>query len=177
MVRILTLMVLASCLGTANICWAETSYTEAYLDDQGRLILKTFDGHSVTPEMDKNRGEDMDTQTGFDSPQISPDRKIVGWLSLYPNCCTSYDIPRELVLYGESRVLLRLQGNEQSIFRWKFSTDSERVAFCQGPLHFSDYRHYELRRISDGKLIAETNTGEGLPTKPAELWAAELDCP
>jgi hypothetical protein len=40
---------------------------------------------------------------GFDSIQISGDRRHVGWLEEWPNCCTSYPIPRKLVIYSNGR--------------------------------------------------------------------------
>jgi len=37
-------------------------------------------------------------EVGFDQVALSADRRIVGWIALYPNCCTSYAIPLKLVL-------------------------------------------------------------------------------
>lgn len=156
---------------------APTVYRSAELDAAGALVLTTTDGRRETPPLDRERGEELERQSGFDQPRIAPDGKTVGWLSLYPNCCTSYDIPREVVLYRDRRALLRLRGNGQAIFRWNFADGGRAVAFCQGPPHFSAYRHYELRRVADGALLAEAETGAGSAGGPLAPWAAALDCP
>lgn len=152
-------------------------YTHIQLDGAERITLTRSDGRVEHPAKDRDSGETMEAQTGFGDPKLSPDGEIAGWLSLYPNCCTSYDVAKELVLYRDSRVIQRLRGNGQAIFRWSFSPDSTHVAFCQGPLHFSDYRHYELRKVSDGELVDQTDSGDEHPMGGLPTWAAELDCP
>jgi hypothetical protein len=159
-------------LSAISAAAAVKTYVSVQIDGPD-LDITAADGGVEQPTRDHDSALGG-AQTGFSDPKISADGKIVGWLSLYPNCCTSYDIPRELVLYRDSLVFLRLRGNDQSIFSWSFSNDGSAVAYCQGPLHFSDDRHYELRRIPSGELIEEAEAGDG--DIPSPQWAADLGC-
>lgn len=162
-------------LGSLAPALASGIYRDAGIKD-GRIEIVRSDGQIEHPQKDKDKSLGGD-QTGYADILISPNGEIVGWLSLYPNCCTSYDIPRELVLYRNSRVIKRFRGNEQAIFKWSFSRDGADVLYCQGPLHSSDYRHYELRHISDGRLLEEAEAGEGGPSTAIPQWAVDLARP
>jgi hypothetical protein len=88
-------------------------------------------------------------------PRVSRDGKYAGWLALYPNCCTSYPVALRLVVLDESRHLHTFEGAKLAIFAWCFPENKHAVAYAQGVLHGSDYRHFELRRVSDEHLLAE----------------------
>src|SRR5262249_166278 len=75
---------------------AET-YVEARIDGNGQLRLVTAGGKVIHPKRLPDR-PNVGDQVGFDKVAISPDGRVVGWLALYPNCCTSYPIPLALVL-------------------------------------------------------------------------------
>ena len=55
----------------------------------------------------------------------------------------------------ESKQLRTFEGNKMAIFAWCFLPDAKSVAYTQGVLHGSDYRHFELRAVSNGRLQAE----------------------
>ena len=81
---------LAFALGTRPAL-AQSVYGQADIDSAGRLRIVLANGRIIRPAMDSQ-------QVGFEQVAISSDHRVVGWLALYPNCCTSYPIPLELVL-------------------------------------------------------------------------------
>jgi len=91
-------------------------------------------------------------QTGFQDAKVSPDAKLMGWLAEYPNCCTSYAVPLELIVMDRHRRLHSFSG-PQAIFGWCFASDSKAVAFRQTALHGRSNEVFELRRVQDGKLL------------------------
>jgi hypothetical protein len=117
-------------------------------DDQAVLRITLADGS----RFDAPRFAE---QVAYSEPRVSTDGRYVGWLALYPNCCTSYPIALKLVVLDESRHLHTFEGTKIAIFAWCFHANARSVAYAQGVLHGSDYRHFELRRISDERLLAE----------------------
>src|SRR5437899_5609528 len=89
-------LVLAALLAAAMPCSAADKYTAASVDDSGRLHIQTSDGRSIILPKERD-------QEGFDRIAISPDGHAVGWVELYPNCCTSYPIPLKLAVYMNGR--------------------------------------------------------------------------
>jgi len=94
-------------------------------------------------------------QVGFGKPRVSPDGKSVGWLALYPNCCTSYPIPLRLVILDHERRLHTFDGIKIAVFKWCFLPKSSAVAYMQTVLHGSNFEHFEARAISNGRLLGE----------------------
>jgi hypothetical protein len=47
-------------------------------------------------------------QVGSRELRIADDKKTVGWLAEYENCCTSYAVPLKLVIYRDGKVRQRL---------------------------------------------------------------------
>lgn len=123
-------------------------YVKVTLDDLQQLVVTTNDKHTFKPKK-------YTDQVGFRSPQISADGNTVGWLTLYDNCCTSYAIPLELVIFRKGKTLQRFTGNGTPVWNWYFVPGTENVAFSQQPTHGSNSSHYELRNIETGVLVAE----------------------
>src|SRR5215471_15753587 len=88
LLSLLSLFLLALPLPVA----ASEIYIEATIDEDGQLHIRTADHRDIMPEKDHE-------QVGFDKPAISEDKTTMGWLALYPNCCTSSPIPLALVIY------------------------------------------------------------------------------
>src|SRR5712691_3957260 len=109
--------VLAALLAAAMPCSAADKYTAASVDDSGRLHIQTSDGRSIF--LGKQRDQER-----FDSIAISADGRAVGWVNLYPNCCTSYPIPLKVVILvnGRQRVFT---GVGLAVWRWTFSDDGK----------------------------------------------------
>lgn len=128
---------------------ASADYTAASLAADGsRLVITNDDGSQFPAPM-------LSEQVGFEQARISSNGKNVGWLGLYPNCCTSYPIPLKLVVLDQSRRLHIFEGIKIAIFKWCFLPQSTSVAYMQTVLHGSNFEHFEVRSISHGTLLAE----------------------
>jgi hypothetical protein len=148
------------------------TYAAVSVDRNGALAIRKADGGVVA--VFKRRG-----QTGFEKPRLSPDRAAVGAQAMYPNCCTSYDIPLALVIYAQGREHW-FRGIELPIFRWEFADDGRRVVYSQETVHFSCATHYELRDVDTERLIAQVTVPEAgrncPPATPVRVpaWARRL---
>jgi hypothetical protein len=153
---------------------AADRYVEATVDQQGQLRIRVDGGHEIRPKLSNG-------QVGFDTPAISPDRRSVGWLGLFPNCCTSYPIPLTLSVMteGRTRVFVKI-GSQPPIFFWCFEADGKQIAFHQETVHGELGVHYELRDVANGRLAAEWNpeydrNNRLIPNQVGPTWVLELD--
>ena len=112
-------LVILAALSIATRVGAQTSYKSASIDNAQRLRLVTTAGKTIIPPKDSG-------QVGFESAFISDDRRSVGWLALYPNCCTTYPIPQKLVVRTPGRVRV-FDGSGFPIWRWAFIDDAKLV--------------------------------------------------
>ena len=142
---------------------ASEAYIEATVDKEGQLHIITADHRDIMPKKDHD-------QVGFAKPTISDDSTTVGWLALYPNCCTSYPIPLALVIYRDGKVL-RTFGERFPVWRWRFEVEGTQVAFAQETVHGHLGVHFELRDIESGHLIAEH---DGDPEPNAPQWIRDV---
>ena len=138
---------------------ASEIYVGVSIDAQGQLHIATADRRDVTPA----RAVD---QVGFDKPAISADGTTVGWLALYPNCCTSYPIPLALVIYRDGKVRHTF-GERFPVWNWRFEANGKQVAFAQETVHGHLGVHFELRDVDTGQLIA---AHDGDPRPDAPQW-------
>lgn len=142
------------------------------IDPNGNLRITTSDRRIIVVSKE---GE----QSSFQEPIVSADRTAVGAQALYPNCCTSYDLPLQLVVYADGKAH-RFTGSGLPIFQWHFADGGTRVAFGQEPAHFGCSVHYELRDIQSERLIDSADVPQpcGLrPNPPATMipqWVKEL---
>jgi hypothetical protein len=97
-------------------------------------------------------------QTAFEKPVLSDDRRAVAASALFGNCCTSYDIPLQLVIYSRGRTH-RFEGG-LAIFDWHFADGGRRVVFSQQTVHFTCSVHWELRDIASERLLATVDIPE-----------------
>jgi len=165
---------LALWLGTIAPARAADTYLGATAPDSGGpLRLVRAKGNPIVVAMDVE-------QVGFARIAISRDGRSVGWLALYPNCCTSYPIPLKLVIYSSGRRHV-FEPNGLPIWLWQFSPDGTRVAFEQEPVHGGVGVLYELREIASGRLIeryeppGRTDADSVPPAGNVPAWVAELD--
>ncbi len=121
------------------------TYESAAIDADGNLSITTSDFRLITV---RREGK----QSSFRAPIVSRDRTSVGALAEYPNCCTSYDIPLQLVVYANGRAH-RFKGVELAMFEWHFADDGSRVAYSQQTVHFACDIRYELRDVESERLI------------------------
>lgn len=149
------------------------TYESAAIDANGSLRITTSDRRTIVVPKDGD-------QSSFRNPTVSPDRTAVGAQADYPNCCTSYDIPQQLVVYSNGR-LHRFTGVGLPIFQWHFADGGTRVAYGQEPVHFGCETHYELRDIQSERLIHSADVSQpcGQCLDPSETtipeWVKELN--
>ena len=98
---------------------------------------------------------------------------------MFPNCCTSYDVPLRLVVYAAGKVH-RFTGVNLPIFEWAFADGGTRVAYGQEPVPFGCATHYELRDIESERLIEAVDIPQpcGQIPNPGPVtippWVADL---
>lgn len=143
---------------------AET-YQTAAIDGAGNLVITRADGQLIVL---RKQGE----QTSFSAPRISPAKTAVAAQAMFPNCCTSYDIPLELIVYAGGSAH-RFSGNGTPIFDWGFASDGSRIAFGQQPVHFGCAIHYELRDIASERLIESADVRQPCGLDGPEPWEPE----
>ena len=143
---------------------APTASTETYesvdIDADGALRIQTSDRRTIlVPKGGPPKaGESFGRQTAFEKPVLSDDRRAAGAQAMFGNCCTSYDIPLQLVIYS-GRTTHRFEGG-QAIFDWHFADGGRRVAFSQQTVHFACSVHWELRDIASERLVATVDIPE-----------------
>ena len=135
------------------------TYESAAIDADGNLSITTSDFRLITVPREGK-------QSSFRAPIVSRDRTSVGALAEYPNCCTSYDIPLQLVVYSKGGVH-RFKGVELAMLEWHFADDGSRVAYGQESVHFSCETHYELRDIQSERLIDSAKVSVPCGQRPA----------
>jgi hypothetical protein len=136
---------------------AET-YDLAMVDADGQLVIIKTSGQRVLVHKEAE-------QTTFSPPAISSGRTAVGAQAMFGNCCTSYDIPLQLVVYASGRVH-RFKGVGLPIFQWGIADSGTRIAYGQEPIHFGCAIHYELRDITSERLIDEVDVPESCGQNP-----------
>ena len=154
--------------GLPIIAFAGGFRNAALSNDASHLVISPSSGQ----RFDAPKSPD---QVAYGSPYVSHDGRYVGWLALYPNCCTSYPIALRLVVLDRSRRMHTFEGDKLAISGWCFTPNPGAVAYAQGVLHGSDYRHFELRGILDGDLRASfdypgTQHGDIRAHKRAPAW-------
>ena len=145
---------------------AAEMYDTVLVDASGNLQILTRDGRQIAAPRDSD-------QVGFDKAAISPNRLAVGWLALFPNCCTSYPIPLRLVVYIHGRVYTFV-GTGLPVWRWRFDSTSTQVAYYQETVHGGMGEHYELRDIATGRLVAQFEPHDSGTPPP---WARSVAVP
>lgn len=148
------------------------TYKSAGIDADGNLTILKVDGRTVTL---RKEGD----QTSFSAPVLSSTGAAVGAQAMFPICCTSYDVPLQLIVYAAGKVH-RFSGANLPIFQWAFVDGGRRVAYAQEPVHFGCATHYELRDVETGRLIEALDIpqpcGQIPDPKPVQIppWVADL---
>jgi hypothetical protein len=141
---------------------ADPLYRSVSLDRDGQLHIVLDSGKEVLAP--KLKG-----QMAFDDPYISPDRRTVGWLTLYPYPGQA-PLAGRLVLYRGGKVLQNISTGPQVFWDWQFQDGGKRVAYSTGPTHFGAAL-CSLRDVDTGKIIEEWDVHGG---KEAPAWAFGL---
>jgi len=133
------------------------TYSSVVIDARGDLRILTTDRKLVVVPKGgiSKAGETFGKQTAFEKPVLSDDRRAVGAQAMFENCCTSYDIPLQLVVYSNGRTH-RFEGR-LAIFDWHFVDGGRRVAFSQQTVHSACAVHWELREVASERLLAKVD--------------------
>ena len=140
---------------------APTAPSETYesvdIDADGNLRILTSDQRTIIvpkgglPKTQESSGK----QTAFQKPVLSHDRRAVGAPAMFKNCCTSYDIPLELVIYSNGQT--HRFGGGWVISDWHFADEGRRVVLSQHTVYAICVVRWELRDIASERLLATVN--------------------
>ena len=134
-------------------CFSEDLYVKAEVGTDSNLHIFTESGKQIVIKREnyKENGDER-VQESFEKIKLSNDRRSVGWLSMYKNCCTSYPIPLSLNIYTNKRVY-SFAGIGLPVWQWNFQSNDQYVAFHQETVHGGFGSHFELREIKTNTLI------------------------
>jgi hypothetical protein len=139
------------------------TYDSVIVDSTGAIAIRTLGHRTLIRAPDSG-------QVGVDQVAISPDRRAVGWLTLFANCCTSYPIPLSLKVYAQG-IQHSFTGIALPIWRWRFEAGGAHVAFYQETVHGGMGTHYELRAVDGEELLDQYEPTDSLPPPP---WVTRL---
>ena len=148
-------------------------YESARVDANGNLVIVTTDGRTIHVAREGD-------QTTFRDPKISEDRTAVGAQADSPNCCTSYDIPRQLIVYADGQRRAFISEIGWPIFEWGFADGGSRISFGSETVHFACYTLYELWEIRSMRQLAKAeipqSCGQIPNPKPVPIprWVREI---
>lgn len=123
-------------------------YLAATITPSGDLLVITTNRDTVIINKDSS-------QTSFDLPVISSDSFVVGVQKRFPNCCTSYDVPKQLLIYRNRKA--HIFKSNMCIFRWSFIDNGSRVVFEENPTHGDVCcQPYTLANTKTGRILASS---------------------
>ncbi len=159
---------LAIALGASSLASkaqvAQATVANATLDSSGAIHISYSDGSDVTAPKLKD-------QVGFGHPIVARDKRTVGWLAMFPFCCTSYPIPLTLAIYRDGKILESISPG-RCIFHWIFLLGGSRVALRTEFLHGESHPDYELHDVNSGRLLARWNPSS---SKKQPEWVGLLE--
>jgi hypothetical protein len=145
---------------------AAITYRSADVDADGSLHAVSSDGKALV--VAKTAGmpgsPDLGPQTSFGDPVLSDDRLAVAVQANFANCCTSYDIPMQIVVVTNG--LVHRFGAELPAFDFHFVDGSRRIAFGMQTVHFACTVSWELHDVRTEKLVARADIPQECGTVP-----------
>lgn len=120
-------------------------------DNEEEISVFLCDGTVVNP--DKAEG-----QVAISSPQISKDRKTIGWAVNVLNCCTSYPVPTFLNIYQNDSIYI-VNANGQMVWNWRFSKKGK-VIIEEGTVHGMNEPNINEYDIETGKRLKHIKDGK-----------------
>jgi hypothetical protein len=124
------------------------------VNDGVDLLITSSTGKVVTAP---RRAE----QWVYADPQVSSDRRLVGWLVAYHNAGASYPLPTELVVLDDSNQLHTFVPRYGMLVRWCFSRSARAVAIAYAFPHGSYASTLEMRAVRDGRLLTRFEVPNG----------------
>jgi hypothetical protein len=145
---------------------AAITYRSADIDADGSLHVVSSDGKTLV--VAKTAGlpgsPDPGPQTSFGDPVLSDDLLAVAVQANFANCCTSYDIPMQIVVVTNGQV--HRFSADLPAFDFHFVDGSRRIAFGVQTVHFACTVSWELHDVRTEKLIARADTPQECGTVP-----------
>ena len=148
----------------------ETGSLHIVYEDGADVVMK------LPPLQKSTEKEAVFNEIGFSDVKLAEDKQTIGWTIDVENCCTSYPLPSELVVFRGGHILQTFD-NIRMIWSWMFVRGGERVAVVSGFSHGPEVGQYQLYDVETGKLLAEVWGDEKLQAlKPdAPRWAKLLE--
>jgi hypothetical protein len=146
--------------------------------DEAMLTIHLSTGHSL--QAPATHAE----QEAFGNVKVSPNGRYIGWVVALPNCCTSYPLPRLLVVHDGTRVVRRIGPVAPPIFDWAFSADGRSVVYKRQFPHGSAPLSFHRVSIQSDKELGVfdcfPDDPDGIESAPAPppkwAWAIAQDC-
>lgn len=150
----------------AGLQAAQERFVRAEENDDHDLVLTTSGGERIVVAKSDRKWAD-EKQVGFQNIAISRDGTAVGWVDLYPNCCTSYPVPILLEVYKAGK--RHTFDPAIAPWHWCFVDGSARVAAISSTVHGPQNEVIELWDISTGSKRGDFTwmDGESYPRAPA----------
>lgn len=145
-----------------------------------RLTAGFGDGRVRTLDVEPAHDADAAHQVGFAQAKMSLEADAAGALQMYPNCCTSYPVSLSLVVFKARGRIHRIDGDGLAVSGWCFRDGGQDVALRTSVLHGTTAERFLLRRVSDGRLLADyayPGTDPDDPASEAAYDAAVRDAP
>lgn len=143
---------------------ADVVYQRVEVDSTGVLRIVLANNSVITREKERS-------QVGFEQVAVSSNHQVVGWVALYPNCCTSYPVPNKLILLQATGERTDI-APDLPIWKWGFAPGGKHVVLRLAPVHGVAPTTYELREMKSGRVVKtiEAQLTRGLPewTRPAQ---------
>jgi hypothetical protein len=137
-----------------------SGFADTQLEDEGQtLVLVRSDGsRSPAPK--------LDDQDSFEAPAVASNHQYAGWLAGSPRFA-SYSLPVYLVVIDTQNRLKRFRGKWGFVFGWCFADHGRAVIYKYEYAHGITSVAFDMRRISDGKLLRRVDID------PPELGMSE----
>jgi len=156
---------------TSTLFAAQERYVRAEENANHELVIATAAGKTVVVKKARD-AEQKDEQVSFGDIAISSDGSAVGWLSYYPNCCTSYPIPLRVEVYSGGR--RRSFDPAIAPWHWCFVDGPSRIAAISTTVHGAQHQVLELWDVQTGRRIEDFTWLEGAQHPDAPKWVIAI---
>jgi hypothetical protein len=150
---------------------AQERYARAEEDPNHQLIITTLAGRRIVINKDRDQNQKED-QVSFGKIAISSDGAAVGWLSYYPNCCTSYPIPTRVEVYSGGRRRTFIPAIVA--WHWCFVDGADKIAAVSTTVHGAQNEILELWDVRTGKRLADFTWMEAATYPDAPSWVVAI---
>lgn len=147
--RVIAMFCLAVVLGPGMLAGqgpAHSAVQRAYADEKRVVHIVTAEGRDLRISPEKGQGD-------VERIQVATDGRTVGWLVDRLECCQSYPIPTELIIWRSGRVLRRLFTGRPT-WGWAFENGGKQLAYRTSFAHGGWSGELTLIDVASGKTMA-----------------------